>query len=80
MPRLSLAQRFVGIEIALMFPTMLLHPLERSKSTHVKAKIAALKTLRQIYDDPSTAADVFVNYDCDPRCSTNCFKEAPRRF
>ena len=31
-------------EIALMFPTMLLHPLERSKSTHVKAKIAALKT------------------------------------
>ena len=32
-------------EIALMFPTMLLHPLERSKSTHIKAKIAALKTL-----------------------------------
>ena len=65
-------------EIALMFPTMLLHPLERSKSTHVKAKIAALKTLRQIYDDPSTAADVFVNYDCDPRCSTNCFERSAK--
>jgi hypothetical protein len=65
-------------EIALMFPTMLLHPLERSKSTHVKAKLASLKTLRQIFDDPSTAADVFVNYDCDPRCSTNCFERCAK--
>ena len=65
-------------EIALMFPTMLLHPLERSKSTHIKAKIAALKTLRQIFDDPSTSADVFVNYDCDPRCSTNCFERSAK--